>query len=173
MTTLTIFLRRQASRTVSSPRRLLVVVLLLAIMAAAGLATLVKDAPATNVVTYDDGIKIIAPVEREVCRGGEVLFPVKVVVTEDSLPNQGEIAESWCRPGETGGCIGVQPANLREGAKRLPLVKPRRIETVSSRTVPMWLGLGDWEFWHTIQDKDDNVEGYSVEPITVVDCAAP
>jgi len=117
------------------------------------------------------GIEIIAPIESKLCPGDTLRFPVVADVPSGNLPDQIELAESWCKVGPTGACWGVQPAALKDGAKRLPLVKPKHIISPSTpRIVPTWLTPGEYEFWHTAMDKDGTVVGYSVEPITIKDC---
>lgn len=116
------------------------------------------------------GIDIIKPVEKTVCLGGTIHFPVDVRVSEDVTPNQIEIAESWCRVGISGPCYGIQPAVLRDGSKRLPLLREKHIVGVTQRQVPPWVTLGEWEFWHSSVDLERNIEAYIVGPITVKDC---
>lgn len=168
MTPLALRIKRQAARTVNSKRRIAVIVALLAVTAMAILFVAMLEAPQMP-VSYR-GVQIVAPVESEVCIGAKVHFPIIVNVAKGDLPTQGELAEAWCHVGVDGPCTGVQPANLRDGAKRLPLLKPRHIEAIASRDVPTWLKPGVYEFWHSIADTAGNVEGYSVEPIVVVDC---
>lgn len=120
--------------------------------------------------TVSYGVDIITPVEKTVCIGGVIRFPVDVTVPPDTLPNQAEIAESWCMAGITGPCWGVQPSVLKDGSKRLPLLKEKRIVGIAVRQVPPWVTPGLWEFWHTSVDIHGNIEAYSVEPVTVLDC---
>lgn len=121
-----------------------------------------------STVTY--GVAEIVPAEREVCPGGVIHYPVSVVVTVDHLPTQAEIAEAWCKIGLLGTCYGVQPGGMEPQAKRLPLLRPKNIESIAVRNVPPNLSPGEWEFWHSSADTTGETVGYIVGPITITNC---
>lgn len=166
MTTLTLFVRRQAMVTLFSSRRLFVLFILLLVIFIVGASLLVETA---SQVTYDGSaakVPIIVPNETSVCIGGNVTFPLLVFVSDEQIPDQVNIAESWCLKGIEGACFGVIP-----NRPDLPLLEPKNIKTdATMRTVPSTLQPGTYHFWHSATDATGNVSGYIVAPIVVKDC---
>lgn len=164
----TLYIKYQAIRTLSSPRRLVVLTFLMLLIAFSGLLVLFQNAP--NAVTFNgDAIPVIRPIETEVCIGGAVHFATITETTNDEIPGRLEIDEAWCLEGLGGACKTVTPPN-----PRLPLLEPRRIVTPRvSRDVPTILTPGVYHFWHTATDTRGNVTGYIVAPITVKECEVP
>lgn len=160
-----IYIKYQASRTLSSPRRLAVLTILMLLIAVSGLLLLFQNTPATT--TYNgEAVNVVHPIEAEVCIGGTVHFATVTETTSDEIPGRLEIDEAWCLEGLGGACKAVTPPN-----PRLPLLEPRRIVTPRvSRTVPVILTPGVYHFWHTATDTRGRVTGYIVAPITVKDC---
>lgn len=159
-----LYIKHEAIRTISSPRRLAMLTLLLLLIAASGLLFLFQNAP----VTMYNGkvVPVIRPSEPEVCIGGTLHFSTITETTEDQLPGRLEIDEAWCLEGLGGACKTVTPPN-----PRFPILEPKYIVTPRvSRDVPTILTPGVYHFWHTATDTKGNVTGYIVAPITVVEC---
>lgn len=163
-----IYIKYQAMRTLSSPRRLVVLTVLLLLIAFFGLSLLFQNASST-IMYNGEVVNVIRPIEAEVCIGGTVHFATVTETTDDEIPGRLEIDEAWCLAGPTGACKTVTPPN-----PRLPLLEPKRIVTPRvSRDVPAILTPGVYHFWHAATDTHGNVTGYIVAPITVKDCAVP
>ena len=164
----TLYIKYQAIRTLSSPRRLVVLTFLMLLIAFSGLLVLFQNAP--NAVTFNgDAIPVIRPAEAEVCIGGKLYFATLTETTNDEIPGRIEIDEVWCLEGLDGACKTVPPPN-----PRFPLLEPKRIVTPRvSRDVPVILTPGVYHFWHTATDTRGNVTGYIVAPITVKYCEVP
>lgn len=154
-------------KTIYTPSRVLLAVIGLSILSASlvylTLQT-VQDRKITHAVSY--GVTVIAPVESNVCPGPRALrYPVTVIVNETMIPDQIRQAEAWCVAGEGGPCISVAP---RGGEHDLPLLAPKRIETVAPRDVPDNLRPGvEYEFHHSVTNAAGQVTGYIVKPIVV------
>ncbi len=106
----TLYIKYQAIRTLSSPRRLVVLTFLMLLIAFSGLLVLFQNAP--NAVTFNgDAIPVIRPIETEVCIGGAVHFATITETTNDEIPGRLEIDEAWCLEGLGGACKTVTPPN--------------------------------------------------------------
>lgn len=167
MTALTGFLLRQFDRTTHSTRRLRVIMAMLIIIAGTGLLLLFDRAP--EAVTYNSShVPVISPIETQVCPGDIIHYPLVTEVTTAQIPGQVSIAESWCKEGLTGSCVGVQPPRTS-----LPLLEPKRIISDGTpRTVPDTLAPGVYHFWHSATNARGEVSGYIVAPVVVISCSA-
>lgn len=111
------------------------------------------------------GVSIIQPLDAEVCPGPRSLwYPVEVIVTADMVPDQVEIAESWCGFGVTEPCKTVTPADDDD----LPLLREKHITGTAYRDVPDFLRPGGtYEMHHSVKDAAGDVTGYIVTPIRI------
>lgn len=166
MSALILAVKRQADRTLRSSRRLNVIMLLLFAIAALGMV-LLFNTPAFSVQYDGTRVPVIPPIETQVCPGDTIHYPLTTSVTEDEIPGQLDIAESWCEEGLSGPCTGVNPPR-----PELPLLEPKLIYTDgAARVVPETLTPGVYHFWHSATDALGRVSGYIVAPVNVKDCA--
>lgn len=162
-----LYIARRIEKSTRSPRRLLLIIILLVLIAVILIAYVVKEVPTITQYGMDVAtVPIIVPLEDEVCVGGTIRFPLIVFVDNDQVPGQINVAEAWCLAGLEGACFGVIPDR-----PDMPLLEPKAIiSEATSRPVPLTLLPGVYHFWHSTTDANNQVSGYIVAPINVVDC---
>lgn len=165
MTAAILYLKCQAVKTLRSPRRIELIAILLLSMAAIGWGAYLRFAP--SVISYNGTrVPVISPIETRLCPGDTVHFPIVVEIQESEIPDQANIAESWCKEGLSGACTGVVPPR-----QNLPLLEPKLIVSDGApRVVPDTLTPGVYHFWHSATNAKGEVSGYIVAPVNVVDC---
>jgi hypothetical protein len=108
-------------------------------------------------------IEYVTPVNPYLCPGDDLRYEVDLSVGE--VPVALTIVESWCQSKSDGVCNG---ATTRE--YRLGVLRPRRLWTLASRTMPAlpFKPGEELEFWHTTTAQTNSgtsVTGYIVGPI--------
>jgi hypothetical protein len=136
MTTITLYVRRQFSRTVESPRRLTVIVLLLTMIAATGAFLTFRAAP--DALRYNE--LYITPTPVAVCPGDSFAFPVDIAIRR--APSISRVTEGWCR------IDGICPKALQDDPVYYNLVTPYSVSASATRTAPTELTPGTWELRH-------------------------
>lgn len=153
-------------KTIQSPSRVMIAVLGLTILSAVLIYMILQTVQvrkAAHVVSY--GVQVITPLETEVCPGPRALsYPVTVIINQERIPDQGRIAEAWCRAGLDGICVPI----ALQGEEDVPLLAPKYMEAIAFRDVPAWLRPGiEYEFHHSVANAAGDVVGYIVRPIVV------
>lgn len=135
MTALIYFAKRQAERTIRSPRRLNVLVVLLLALAALGML-LAQTAPAA--ITYPQRTIIATPAV--LCPGDTFSYPVRIEVNDGDAVSR--ITEGWCQPD------GICPKDMQSPEVYLNFLDAQTMATTATRTVPPELTPGDWQLRH-------------------------
>ena len=166
MTAALLYLKCQAIKTLEKPARIKLITILLLLLAAVGWGTYLRFAP--SVISYNGArVPVISPIETQLCPGDTLHYPVVVEIKESEIPDQANIAESWCKEGLSGACTGVVPPR-----SNLPLLEPKLIVSDGApRVVPETLEPGVYHFWHSATNSRGQVSGYIVSPIVVRDCS--
>lgn len=161
MTAIVLSLKRQAVRTIESPRRLFVVVVVLMLIAAAGLVTLMQSTP--QAIQYPQ--RFLSPTPVAVCPGETFTYPVSIAI--DRGDSVSRITEGWCHPG------GICPRAFQMPAYYVNFLDPYEVSATATRDVPLDLPPGDWEFRHCNETHSTgliDVTCYAVI-VTVKDCS--
>lgn len=160
-----LYLKHQAAKTLESPVRIRLITVLLLLLAAAGWGTYLRFAP--SVISYNGArVPVISPIETNLCPGDTLHYPVVVEIKASEIPDQANIAESWCKEGLSGACTDVAPPR-----QNLPLLEPKLIVSDDApRVVPDTLTPGVYHFWHSATNAKGQVSGYIVAPVNIADC---
>ena len=163
MSALTGYIIKQVGRTTQSTRRLRVLMVLFVIIAAAGAVLLFRAAP--QAIEYPQ--RYLTPTPGAVCPGEAFTYPVVISVDESDAVSR--ITEDWCRVTD-----GICPRAFQSEPYYVNLLGDYAVSTTATRTVPMDLPPGDWQFRHcneTHSDGQIDVTCYAVN-VTVKDCEA-
>ena len=160
MSALILYITRQVERTAQSTKRLRVLMVLLAIIAAAGAVLLFRVSP--NAIEYPQ--RYITATPAAVCPGETFTYPVVINVDEDSAVSH--ITEGWCR------IDGICPRAFQSEPYYVNFLGDYAVSTTATRTVPVDLPPGVWQFRHcneTHSDGQIDVTCYAVN-VEVKDC---
>ena len=138
MTALALYVERLYCKAIKYPNRLAVTVILLGAIFVAGFVLVLSSVPPA--VRYNGGdVPVIAPLSStSVCPGDVIHYPLVTEIKESEIPDQANIAESWCKEGLSGPCTGVVPPR-----SNLPLLEPKLIVSDGApRVVPDTLTPG-------------------------------
>lgn len=163
MTALFVYAKRQAVRTLHSPRRLNVLFVLMLGVAGLGVALTVQVAPQS--VTYPQ--RFITATPSAVCPGDTFTYPVAIAVNDGDAVSR--ITEGWCKGG------GICPKALQDPDVYLNFLEEQDITTPATRTVPAELTPGEWQLRHcneTHTTGQINVVCYQVAVTVRDDCEA-
>jgi hypothetical protein len=143
--------------------RLPVIMLLLLTIAAAGAVMLFRVSP--QAIEYPQ--RFLTPTPGAVCPGEDFVYRVDIKIDETDAVSR--ITEGWCRVAD-----GICPRAFQSPPVYVNFVEPYSVSTPATRTVPIDLPPGDWQFRHcneTHATGKIDVVCYAVN-IQVLDCEA-
>lgn len=162
MSALILAVKRQADRTIRSPKRLNVIMLILVAIAVIGAFLLVQAAP--QAIEYPRRYLTATPAV--LCPGETFTYPVQIKIDQGDAVSR--ITEGWCNS-DTGIC----PRAFQSPEVYVNFVEPYEVSTPATRTVPTDLPPGAWQLRHcneTHASGTIDVVCYAVD-VTVEDCA--
>lgn len=161
MSALAGYIIKQVERTTQSAKRLRVIMVLMFIIAGAGLVLLAQAAPRT--IEYQQ--QFVAATPSVVCPGEAFTYPVQLKV--EQVDAVAMITEGWCRAAD-----GICPKGFQNPPYYINLMNILEVSTTATRTVPVGLPPGDWQFTHcntTLSTLPPGITCYAVN-VTVKDC---
>lgn len=164
MTALVLYFKRQASRTIRSPRRLNVIFVLLLIVAIGGVYVATQSAP--RAIDYPQRFLTATPAA--LCPGDTFTFPATISI--DSGDAVSRITEGWCKPGN------ICPWSLQNDPVYVNTLEEQKLNIPSTRTVPLALTPGDWQLRHCNETHSTGLIGvvcYQVAVTVRDDCEVP
>lgn len=144
MSALTGYIIKHVERTTQSTRRLRVIMVLLVVIAAAGAVLLFRAAP--NAIEYPQ--RFITATPGAVCPGEDFVYRVDIKIDETDAVSR--ITEGWCRASD-----GICPRAFQSPPVYVNFVEPYSVSTPATRTVPIDLPPGDWQFRHCNETHSD------------------
>lgn len=160
MTALIGYFSRQFNCTAHSTRRLRWLMVLLSAIAAAGVLLMVQRYP--KAIEYPK--RYITATPAAVCPGETFTYPVVISVDETAAVSH--ITEGWCR------VDGICPKAFQNAPYYVNFLENYSVSTTATRTVPVDLPPGDWQYRHCNETHSDgtiDVTCYAVN-IEVKDC---
>lgn len=106
------------------------------------------------------GSLVISPEQEAYCPGETMTYPVTVSVEADSLPIILVVLEGW--ENERGIVL-----NSTITKQEIPIVRPSNFSGTARRVVP---DVTPGVYWLNHVSANGTVEGYTVGPITILDC---
>lgn len=161
MSALILYITRQVERTTTSTKRLRVLMVLLVVIAAAGAVLLFQAAP--QAIEYPQ--RYLTPTPGVVCPGADFVYRVDIKIDETDAVSR--ITEGWCRAED-----GICPRAFQSPPVYVNFVEPYSVSTPATRTVPVDMPPGDWQYRHCNETHSTgkiDVVCYAVN-ITVKDC---
>lgn len=155
MSALILAVKRQASHTLRSPKRINVIMLLLVAIAAIGAFLLMQAAP--QAIEYPQ--RYITATPAVLCPGETFTYLVKIKINQPDSVSR--ITEGWCYP------RGICPKGMQADPYEVNFLDPYQVSAQATRDIPTDLPPGDWELRHC------NTTRYSVgndEPRQDVTC---
>ena len=156
----TVYIKYQALRTLSSPRRLVVLTALLLLIAMSGLLVLFQNAP--QAIEYPQ--RYLTPTAAALCPGETLTYPVQIIVDETDAVSH--ITEGWCA------VKGICPRAFQSDPYYVNFLEGLEVSTTATRTVPADLPPGGWQFRHCNETHSDgriDVTCYAVN-VEIKDC---